>query len=282
MPPRSTCRIGLCQMLVGFGEPRHNLETARSMIRNAAAQACDIAVLPECFDLGWSFPEAARMAEPIPGKYSDELCEAALQFGIWVVAGLTERIGSLLHNAAILISQDGDIQLRYRKINVLTDVEGIYTAGDRLSVVKTPWGMIGVDICADNFPDCAALGHSVARMGADMLLSPCSWAVDADHDNVRKPYGKLWRESYGSLAKLFDMAVVGVSNVGRITAGPWSGRKCIGCSLAVAPGGVIIAQGPYGECAESIIVADVPLAPRPAVGTLISPMLRTRGYQGLL
>ena len=43
------------------------------------------------------------------------------------------------------------------------------------------------------------------------------------------------------------MTVVGVSNVGWITDGPWKGRKCIGCSLAVGPGGAILAQGPYGE-----------------------------------
>ena len=34
-------------------------------------------------------------------------------------------------------------------------------------------------------------GHALGRMGARLLLSPCAWAVDADHDNAREPYGEL-------------------------------------------------------------------------------------------
>jgi hypothetical protein len=81
--------------------------------------------------------------------------------------------------------------------------------------------------------------------------------VDADHDNDREPYGRLWRESYAELARLYDVTVLGVSHVGRLTAGPWEGRMVIGCSLAVGPGGVVLARGPYGEHAEAPVVAEV-------------------------
>ena len=57
------------------------------------------------------------------------------------------------------------------------------------------------------------------------------------------PYGKLWRDSYTELARLYDVTVIGVSNVGPITGGPWAGRKCIGCSLAVGPGGEFWPKG---------------------------------------
>ena len=80
-------------------------------------------------------------------------------------------------------------------------------------------------------------------MGAQLILSPSAWAVDADHDNAREPYGKLWLDAYAELARLYDVTVVGVSNVGWLTAGPWAGRKCIGCSLAVGPGGSVLAGG---------------------------------------
>jgi hypothetical protein len=88
----------------------------------------------------------------------------------------------------------------------------------------------------------------------------------------------LWRKSYTSVARLFDMAVVGVSNVGWLTSGPWKGRKCIGCSLAVGPGGAVLAQGPYGEAAEALIVVRVPVVPRAAAGTAISERLAAGGY----
>jgi len=90
-----------------------------------------------------------------------------------------------------------------------------------------------------------------------MILSPCAWAMDADHDNEAEPYGDLWRDSYRPVADEFACVLVGVSNVGPITSGPWEGRKCIGCSLVIGPHGEEVVQGPYGVDAESLIYVDV-------------------------
>lgn len=267
-------------MLVEGGEAKTNLNRATGMIRNAAEQGCSVVVLPECLDLGWSDPVAADLAQPIPGPSSNTLCQAARESKIHVVAGLTERADERIFDTALLISPEGRILLRHRKINILTDVEGMYSVGDRLAVATTPLGTIGVDICADNFPDSLTLGHALARMGSQVLLSPCSWAVKAEHDNAKEPYGSLWKQSYTSLAKLYDITIVGVSNVGRIKAGAWKGRKCIGCSLAVGPGGQVLKQGPYGENAECLMTVPVDLLPRSAVGTEIADMLRNKGYSG--
>jgi len=102
----------------------------------------------------------------------------------------------------------------------------LYSTGESLAVTRTPAGTIGVDICADNFPDSLVPGHALAR--------------------------------------LHEITVIGVSNVGWLTDGPWKGRKCIGCSLAVGPGGEVLAQGPYGEDAEALIVVPVELRERRA------------------
>lgn len=147
-------------------------------------------------------------------------------------------------------------------------------------MAQTPLGMIGVNICADNFPDSLCLGHALARMGAQMLLSPSAWAVDADHDPAVQSYGQLWRGAYATLAGLYDAPVVGVSSVGWLADGPWKGRKCIGCSMAIGPKGEILAQAPYGETAEGLIVAEIEITPRSVTGTAIAGALRQRGYQG--
>ncbi len=146
----------------------------------------------------------------------------------------------------MLIDPSGQVLLKHRKINLLDIEQGLYSTGDRLAVAETACGVLGVNISADNFPDSLVLGHSLARMEAQILLSPCAWAVPAEHDPVAEPYGALWEGSYRSLASLYEMPVVGVSNVGWITGGPWTGRKCIGCSLAVGACGEILAKGPYG------------------------------------
>ena len=105
-------------------------------------------------------------------------------------------------------------------------------------------------------------------------------AVDGDHDNLKQPYGGLWIGSYSQLAKLYGITVVGVSNVGWLRGGPWEGRKCIGCSLAVGPGGEILAQGPYGEAAEDLIMVDVEPRRPLARGTEIAAALAAKGYDG--
>lgn len=276
----STFKLAMGQMLVEGGKAEANLSRATGMIKNAAEQGCSVIVLPECLDLGWANPAARELTQPIPGAFSDIVCQAARDSRIYVVAGLTERAGDRIYNAALLISADGQILLKHRKINILTDVEGMYSVGDSLAVATTHLATIGVDICADNFPDSLTLGHALARMGAQILLSPCAWAVKAEHDNEKEPYGSLWKDSYTTLAKLYDMTVVGVSNVGWINAGAWKGRKCIGCSLAIGPQGQVVAQGPYGETAERLTVVPIKVLRHHATGTAIAEMLKDKGYKG--
>lgn len=272
--------LGMGQMRVEGADLAGNLKRARAMIRGATADGCRLVVLPECLDAGWAHPAATQLARPIPGPTSDLLAEAAREAGLYVVAGLTERAGERLHNAAVLFSPEGEILLKHRKINLLYDIEGLYTAGDSLSVVRTPLGVLGVNICADNFPDSLALAHAQARMGAQLLLSPSAWAVAADHDPEAEPYGALWKGAYSTLARLYDLTVIGVSNVGWVRGGAWEGRKCIGCSLAVGPGGQILAEAPYGVEAEALVTVEVAPVSSGVTGTGFAPMLRSRGYTG--
>lgn len=273
-------RLALGQMLVEGGRREANLRRAVEMIGEAARNECRIVVLPECLDLGWTHPSARTLADPIPGATSGAVCQAAADHGVYVVAGITERATDRVYNSAVFVDPEGDILAVHRKINLLDIEQDLYAIGNRLAVSDTPLGKIGVNICADNFPDSLALGHSLARMGAQMLLSPCAWAVPADHDPVREPYGDLWKRAYVPLARLYEMPVVGVSNVGRVAAGPWEGRKCIGCSLAVAGDGEILVQGSYGESAAELISISVCPSSRRARGTSIAAMLREKGYDG--
>jgi predicted amidohydrolase len=273
-------KASMAQILIEGGRPQANLDRAVDAIRRAAARGCRLVVLPECLDLGWADPSARDLARPIPGPHAERLAEAASAHKVHVAAGLVERAGDRLYNAAVLIGPSGDLLLHHRKINELDIALDLYAVGEWLGVVETELGTLGLAVCADNFGSSLAIGHVLARMGAQVFLSPSAWAVDVDHENAREPYGQLWRDSYTELARLYDVTVIGVSNVGWMTGGPWKGRKCIGCSLAVGPGGEILAQGPYGEDAE--VLVEVEVRPRPLVGrgTDFAALLQKRGYQG--
>jgi predicted amidohydrolase len=186
---------------------------------------------------------------------------------IWVAAGLVERDGDRLFNTAVLISPQGEIVLKHRKVNELALAHDLYSLGTEIAVADTELGRVGLAICADNYPDSPEIGGALGRMGCRLLLSPCAWAVDGDHDNVAKPYGKIWREAYQALTTRFPMTVIGVSSVGDITGGPWTGRKCVGCSLAYGPGGVVLTEGPADE--EALLVVEANVADE---GSSVSPL----------
>lgn len=247
----------MAQMLVLGGQPAENLARAAEMIERAATEGCRVVVLPECLDFGWTDPSAREGALPIPGGHSDLLAQAARKSRIWVVAGLVERDGDRLYNTAILISPDGEIVLKHRKINELALAHGLYSLGMEIAVADTELGRVGLAVCADNYPDSPEIGGALGRMGCRLLLSPCAWAVDSNHNNTVKPYGKIWREAFEALTTRFAMTVVAVSCIGPLTDGPWKGRKCVGCSLAYGAGGVVLAEGPADEEALLVVEANV-------------------------
>jgi predicted amidohydrolase len=253
--------LGMGQMRVEGGEVEANLGRALEMIGQAARAGCSVVVLPECLDVGWLDESLGEHAEAIPGPRMERLAEAARRHGIYVVAGLTERDGDTLYNAAVLLDREGRLLLRHRKINELRfgPPHDRYASGTTLRVVETAGiGCVGLNICADNLRPSIALGHALARMGAGVILSPCAWAVPADHDNARTPYGREWLDPYGELTREHRISVVGVSCVGAIRSGPWKGRRCIGSSLAMGPGGIVLGRGGHGQEAEEFLVVKVP------------------------
>jgi predicted amidohydrolase len=259
--------MAICQMRVAAGEPGRNRETAAGMIAEAARLGAQVALLPECCDLGWTDPSAATLAEPVPdGAMCRALADAARAHGLFVCAGLVEREGPAVYNSAVLIGPDGKLLLRHRKLNELEIGHAFYGQGDRLGVARTGLATFGVMICADAFARDLSITRALGQMGADVILSPCAWAVEAEHDNEREPYGALWKGCYGPPAREFRMWIIGASNVGPIPAGPWAGRRCIGCSLVVNDRGEPEEMLPYGVEAEMVRVVRITPVPRPARG----------------
>lgn len=251
--------LALAQMLVEPGRPEDNLARAENRIEQAVESGARAVLLPECLDCGWAHPSAFEMAMEVPhGRSAQRLIAAARRHRVFVCVGLVERAGDRLFNAALLIDSEGRVLLHHRKIHELDFARELYATGDRLGVANTPWGRIGVMICADGFAPGQVISRSLVMMGARIILSPCAWAVPADHDNHRDPYGAIWMENYGAVCREAGVTIAGCSNVGPITAGPWEGRPCIGCSLVMGPGGTTLARGTYGVLADEIIPVELP------------------------
>ena len=274
-------KLALIQMSVRGGRKQENLQHAVELIAQAAAAGADVILLPEAMTLGWTHPSSRAQADAIPdGESCRVLRDAARRHGKYICSGLIEKsiepafdaanpgaTVERVYNAAVLIDPAGEVILHHRKLNELDIGHDCYDQGDRLGVVESPWGRLGLMICADGFAPGQVLTRSLGMMGADVILSPSAWAVPHDFDHTKTPYGQTWRNCYCPVARDFRVWIAGVSNVGKIDGGPWSGWNCIGCSLVIAPGGREVLQGPFGPAAETILYVDVAPEPRPARGT---------------
>ncbi|MGV3518400.1 carbon-nitrogen hydrolase family protein [Luteitalea sp.] len=259
-----TLRLAVVQLLVQPGSAHETLERALAAIDRAASEGAEIVLLPEALPLGWMAADTRTAAEPIPdGPWCRAVRDAAVRTGTHVCTGLVERAGEVVYNAAVLVGPGGDVLLHHRKLNELGLACDLYARGDRLGVVETRHGRIGLMICADAFAPGEIVSRTLGLMGAAIILSPCAWAVPPDHDQARTPYGDLWRQCYGVVARDHRLWIAGASSVGPITSGPWTGHACIGCSLIVGPDGEVVAQGPYGVDAEATILVDLDLSLSP-------------------
>ena len=199
--PSPLFRLALAQMLVIPGDPEANRAKAEHWIRKAKDTGAEVVLLPEVLDFGWTHSSARDGAGPIPGGESVErLREAAVASKLYVCAGLAERDGERIYNAAVLIDPEGEIILHHRKIHEIPFARALYATGDRLGVVDTSLGRLGLMICADALNPGNVVARSLASMGAHGILSPCAWAVPPAHDPSKTPYGQLWVDHYGAVA----------------------------------------------------------------------------------
>jgi predicted amidohydrolase len=141
------------------------------LIEQAAQQRADLVVLPETLTFYSSGSGFAKCAEPIPGQSTDYFGELAKKHNLYIVAGLVERDQHLIYNVAVLISPDGQVAGKYRKVCLPRDevVAGVAPGSD-YPVFKTRFGKLGMMICYDGFfPEVA---RELSNRGAEVIAWP--------------------------------------------------------------------------------------------------------------
>ena len=272
-------KVGMAQLLVEGGEPERNFERACKLIDKAAEAQCHVVVLPETIDFAWTHPRSIDESRPIPGDFSDIFCQKAKQHQIFICLGLTEKVDAQTrYNTALLINEQGEIELKYHKINLLDVEHPYYKVGQTLNIVDTPLGKIGVNICADNYIESLTIAHTLARMGAQIILSPASWTVDHSITEEHDPYQDKWIKPLSTIATLYDLVMISTTSVGYIVGGPYEGKKMVGRSVAINKDG-IIAEGMFNEFAGNLTIAEFEVPNRTLIGTQIGDHLRSKGYQ---
>ncbi|MBN2020197.1 MAG: carbon-nitrogen hydrolase family protein [Sedimentisphaerales bacterium] len=236
---KSGLKIALCQIFIVDGDRQGNFTRIENAIIEATSKGASIVCFPEASMLGWLNSDAYTRACTIPGPDSDQLCALAKKYAVFLCIGIEEIKSGRLHNSAVVISDQGDIILKHRQVNVPEKLMSPpYTPGADVDIctVKTRFGRIGVLVCADTHSDC--LLKRMANLKPDLLLVPYGYA----EDEAKWPaHGQEFMRIVVNAATTTKANVVGTNLVGRIIKGPWSGKIFGGQSVAVDKTGKILA-----------------------------------------
>jgi predicted amidohydrolase len=137
-------------------------------VEEAARQKADLVVLPETITATGNGVSYLDAAHAIPGPATDYFGELARKHGLYLVAGLVEREKHLIYNVAVLISPDGKLIGKYRKVALpRTEIEAGIMPGDDYPVFETRFGKVGMMVCYDGFfPEVA---RQLSLHGAEVI-----------------------------------------------------------------------------------------------------------------
>ena len=147
--------IASAQFENASGDKRANLETIRSITRQASAAGAKVIAFHECSISGYTFArrlsreELLDLAEPIPeGDSVQRLIAVAREFDVAILAGLFERdADGRLFKAQVCVDGSGLIA-KHRKLHPFINPNLL--PGDRYTVFDLYGWKCGILICYDN------------------------------------------------------------------------------------------------------------------------------------
>ncbi len=176
--PRSKVRLGLMRSVPEKWNLAANFEVFLHMIEEASRKKVEIFITPECWLDGYAAPdkgvstpaklrEVAQNLETSP--YLKRVSEEAANRSMFVCFGFTSLEDGSIYNAAGLWNADGERVGVYHKTHLQShDLQ--YSLGESLPVWPTPWGPVGMMICADRrWPETA---RTLRLQGAKLILNP--------------------------------------------------------------------------------------------------------------
>jgi deaminated glutathione amidase len=257
-------RVAAVQM-TSTEEVARNLETARKLVRRAAAAGATLVGLPENFAfLGADRDHRLAIAESLPGGGSDggptggpilaAMVALARETNVHLLlGGFPERAasGDRIRNTSVLLDPTGKVLACYRKIHLFDvdlpsarfrESESVEPGGE-VVVATLPWGGLGLSICYDlRFPE---LYRRLTAAGARVLTVPAAFTAETGKDHW---HVLLRARAIENQAFVFAPAQYGVHG---------GKRRSYGHALVVDPWGTVLA-----ECGdhEGVAVADLDLA----------------------
>lgn len=170
-------KIALVHPAIRYGEPEINRADLLRLNYEAARRGADIIFNTELAVSGYSFDsreDISRYAESHRGETVKGLTRIARAHGKYIGIGLAEADETTgeYHNSAFMISPNGRLVCKYRKVSAELRWASPGNAKQR-NTFNTPWGRMGVLICSDTYY--GLLPRSTALKGVNLLWVPANW-----------------------------------------------------------------------------------------------------------
>ncbi|MCR4471620.1 carbon-nitrogen hydrolase family protein [Burkholderia sp. SCN-KJ] len=198
-------QVELAQLSLIDGHVAHNTRKVIDTIgRVDMAGGTKLIVFPETTLSGFPTRDnVAEVAQTLDGPGLSAVRDAARQKGVAVAVGLAERDGNRFYNTTVLVDEQGDIVLRYRKTHLWASDVGVFTPGDRFATCIWNGLTVGLLICYDiEFPETA---RAVGALDADLLI-----VTNGNMD----PFGPVHRRAIAARAMENQMFAVMVNRCG--------------------------------------------------------------------
>jgi nitrilase len=232
-----------------------NLAEAEKLIKIAVQQQAEMVVLPENFAImGTSEMDKVKIAEEFgTGLLQNYLRDQAIKHNIWLVGGtipIRSKEPGKVYAACLLFNPQGELVARYDKIHLFdvtieasnesyTESQTI-TGGDKVVVVDTPFGRLGLAVCYDlRFPE---LFRVMVDQGMEICALPSAFTSLT---------GKVHWESLLRSRAIENLSFMIAADQGGYHVG---GRETHGDSMIIDPWGLVLNRLPHGT---GVVVANL-------------------------
>lgn len=151
--------------------PLKNCEEYGPLVAEASKQKADLVVLGETVPSVGVKLKLEETAESIPGPTTNYFGTLAKSHRTHLVLSLYERDRHLIYNTAVLLSPEGKLIGKYRKVCLPHgEVEKGIAPGKDYPVFETSFGKVGLMVCYDGFfPEVA---RELTNRGAEVIAWP--------------------------------------------------------------------------------------------------------------
>ncbi len=174
---KTTVRIAQMRTVPVEWDLETNFATFLKYLAEADEQDADIFITPEGWLDGYAAADEASTPERILGvaqdlaesPYMQRVAKEAKEREMWICFGFTSLEDGKAYNASGLWNDQGELVGVYHKTHMQRhDLQ--YASGMDLPVFPSPWGNLGIMICADRrWPETA---RTLRLKGAKLILNP--------------------------------------------------------------------------------------------------------------